>query len=125
MIETCRNCEHLMVLSESEKCGIHGYCVKYPGLSYCSSHKGGEDEGKGGSKEYDEVTEPVHYRVLDGVEAKDIIQAILNDAGLNPSISFRYGNILKYALRAPKKGTFLKDLRKIKQYIQMIEDEME
>jgi hypothetical protein len=55
----------------------------------------------------DPVSEPAHYKHPSGIEA---IQITAYE-------SFLRGNILKYILRAPYKGTELQDLKKAEQYL--------
>lgn len=55
----------------------------------------------------DPIAHPEHYYHPSGIEA---IQ-------LTAYESFLRGNILKYILRAPYKGTELQDLRKAQQYL--------
>lgn len=57
---------------------------------------------------YDAIKKAEHYNVHpSGIEIIDIIR----------DESFLRGNILKYVLRAPYKGTELKDLQKAQQYL--------
>ena len=51
----------------------------------------------------DPVHHPSHYCHGD-FETASVIDAILDDANLNGSINFWYGNFLKYAMRWPFKG---------------------
>lgn len=60
-----------------------------------------------GEKMADPVSEPAHYKHPSGIEA---IQITAYE-------SFLRGNILKYVLRAPYKGTELQDLKKAEQYL--------
>jgi len=69
-------------------------------------------------EEPDVIKNPPHYMVLDNVEAKDIIKELTK--GLGAWNSYCYGNVLKYVLRATKKGAFAQDLQKCKQYIEMM-----
>lgn len=61
----------------------------------------------------DAVEHPSHYMLAPGMEAKDVIKAVLGEDG------FRYychGNVLKYILRARKKNGE-EDFRKAATYI--------
>jgi len=55
----------------------------------------------------DEVTHPSHYQHPSGIEVIEITK----------HESFLRGNIIKYVLRAPSKGTELLDLKKARQYL--------
>lgn len=56
----------------------------------------------------DSVSQPAHYKHPSGIEAIQITSYE----------SFLRGNILKYILRAPYKGTELQDLKKARQYLE-------
>lgn len=56
----------------------------------------------------DPVTHPAHYR-SGGIEAIDVIEAF--------GLGFRLGNVLKYLLRAGRKGVALEDLKKARFYL--------
>lgn len=68
---------------------------------------------------HDPVHSPAHYEVMDGVEAKDIIKAILDEAEDRMTLWQAYclGNILKYTLRSMKKGSPEENLEKAKTHI--------
>ncbi len=68
----------------------------------------------------DMVNHPNHYQIMEGVEAIDIIKAILGDT----FISYCYGNVIKYVLRANKKNG-LEDLKKAKVYMDWVTEEAE
>jgi|FLOH01.1.fsa_nt_gi hypothetical protein len=70
--------------------------------------------------EYDPVNKPKHYQVIGKYEAIHIIQALLSQSYLSSSRAYKYGNVLKYVLRATKKKDFDEDLRKAAKYIEMI-----
>lgn len=66
----------------------------------------------------DNISNPKHYK-LDGldIESIDVVKAVLGEEGF---INFCLGNILKYAIRAKKKGQFDSDIGKIKTYCEFI-----
>lgn len=66
------------------------------------------------------VNHPTHYQIIDGVEAIDIIEAVLGDGFSD----YCYGNVLKYILRAPNKNG-LEDLKKAQVYLDWLIDEIE
>lgn len=76
------------------------------------------DEKEEEAKEND-ISNPKHYK-LDGldIESIDVVKAVLGEEGF---INFCLGNILKYAIRAKKKGQFDSDIGKIKTYCEFIE----
>lgn len=57
----------------------------------------------------DEINKPSHYLSREGIEPIDFIES--ND------LSFLEGNVVKYVVRAPFKGTELKDLLKAQFYL--------
>ena len=57
----------------------------------------------------DPVNRPGHYQGGNGIEAISVIEGF----GLN----YRLGNVIKYILRADKKGSRLQDLRKAQFYL--------
>lgn len=60
----------------------------------------------------DVVNHPSHYKSESGLEAIDVIDAFV------PNLYAYYlGNVLKYLLRAHKKGDTLTNLRKAKWYL--------
>ena len=66
---------------------------------------------------HDMVDSPRHYYIGDtGLEAIDVIDAVLDTDWLTPKEGYVYGNILKYLLRAPNKNQ-LEDLRKAHKYL--------
>ncbi len=64
---------------------------------------------------YDEVHRPSHY-CHGGIEAKDVVEAVLADADIDGPTAFWAGNMMKYGLRWPFKGQTpterVRDLRK-------------
>ena len=76
------------------------------------------DEKEEEAKEENDISNPKHYK-LDGldIESIDIVKAVLGEEGF---INFCLGNILKYAIRAKKKGQFDSDIAKIKTYSEFI-----
>ncbi|EIL2907588.1 DUF3310 domain-containing protein [Vibrio alginolyticus] len=73
------------------------------------------------STESDPVHSPSHYQVIQGVEAKDIIQPALDSlAGkLTPWQAYCLGNVLKYRLRAGDKDDLQQDINKARKYKEM------
>jgi hypothetical protein len=65
----------------------------------------------------DEIKQPNHY-TWRGRECEEIIGEITQ--GAEGKEAYYLGAIVKYLYRYPKKGTPLKDLRKAKQYIDML-----
>lgn len=91
------------------------YCVKRPGIcgdpDYCEICPV-DEERKVSSK--DDVNHPVHY-TLARIEVFDFIKAW--------DLDFAAGNVVKYVVRSPYKGTRLKDLKKARWYLdQLIKD---
>ena len=70
-----------------------------------------------------DISNPKHYK-LDGldIESIDVVKAVLGEEGF---INFCLGNILKYAIRAKKKGQFDSDIGKIKTYCEFIAEAKE
>jgi hypothetical protein len=56
----------------------------------------------------DKVVNPKHY-VSNGIEAIDVIEAF--------NLNFHLGNVIKYVLRADRKGESMTDLRKAMWYL--------
>lgn len=63
-------------------------------------------------KELDTIAHPDYYNE-GGIECFDVIRAALGTQGL---VSFCEANIIKYAYRMKKKGKYLEDVRKIRDY---------
>ena len=63
-------------------------------------------------KELDTIAHPNYYNE-GGIECFDVIRAALGTKGL---VSFCEANIIKYAYRMKKKGKYLEDVRKIRDY---------
>ena len=59
----------------------------------------------------DDVNHPGHY-TLGNIEVYDFIKAW--------ELSFAEGNVVKYVVRAPHKGTELKDLKKARWYLDQL-----
>ena len=74
-------------------------------------------EKQDGQVEDNPINNPKHYMVIDDYEAIDIIKELL---GLEHFISYCYGNVLKYSLRAKKKDNFVQDINKAKEYIKFM-----
>ena len=72
-----------------------------------------------GQIEADEIKQPNHY-TWRGKECEQIIGDITQ--GAEGKEAYYLGAVVKYLYRYPKKGTPLKDLRKAKQYIDMLID---
>ena len=63
-------------------------------------------------KGIDAIAHPDYYNE-GGIECFDVIRAALGTKGL---VSFCEANIIKYAYRMKKKGKYLEDVRKIRDY---------
>ncbi len=57
----------------------------------------------------DAVNHPAHYITKSGLEAIEVIEAF--------GLGFHDGNIVKYILRAGKKGNKIEDLKKARWYL--------
>lgn len=72
---------------------------------------------------YDEVSNPKHYQLCKGVEAKDIIRAVVSRDTLWDHLDnwriICISHALKYLLRVGQKGDPMKDYRKALQWLQM------
>ncbi len=64
-----------------------------------------------------------HYDI-GGVSVLDVIKVKLSGANLDPYEGFLLGNIIKYALRLPYKGTPYRDAEKIEIYAQKLMEEL-
>ena len=100
------------------------FCIKYPTEcdGMCDICPVSEDEDEQLEFDFmqqeriakDDVNHPEHY-TLGKIEVYDFIKAW--------SLSFAEGNVVKYTVRAPFKGSKLKDLRKARWYLdQLIKD---
>lgn len=58
----------------------------------------------------DPVNHPAHYKAGNGLEAIDVIEGF--------SLGFHLGNVVKYLLRADRKGAALQDLCKARWYLE-------
>lgn len=58
---------------------------------------------------HDPINHPAHYKADNGMESIDVIEAF--------GLGFRLGNVVKYVLRAGKKGNRLEDLKKARWYL--------
>jgi len=58
----------------------------------------------------EEVDKPAHYVAESGMEAIEVIEAF--------DLNFNLGNVVKYVLRAGKKGCKTTDLEKAKWYLE-------
>lgn len=70
-----------------------------------------------GQIEADDIKSPNHY-TWRGKECEEIIGELTQ--GAEGKEAYYLGAVVKYLYRYPKKGTPLKDLRKAKQYIDML-----
>lgn len=66
---------------------------------------------------FDNVDLPSHYQLIPekGVEVIDVINAVTPH--FKGDDAYKIGNVLKYLLRAGKKGDMLEDLKKAKKYL--------
>lgn len=69
----------------------------------------------------DVVNHPEHYQLMNNVEVIDIIKSVLGPDGY---ISYCYGNIIKYVLRANKKNG-IEDLKKARVYLNWLIEQKE
>lgn len=82
-----------------------------------------EKESEENISDIDEVNEPNHYQSSSGLECCEAIEAAVEDL---QGVSAVYtGNIIKYAWRWNKKGTPIKDLKKIIKYCNMLIEHLE
>jgi hypothetical protein len=65
----------------------------------------------------DDKTNPAHYKSKAGIEAIDVIEAF--------NLGYCLGNVIKYVLRAEKKGEKLADLKKARWYLNRYIDRMD
>lgn len=66
--------------------------------------------------EHDDVNQPDHY-TMGNIEVFDFIEAW--------ELSFAEGNVIKYTVRAPYKGSKVKDLKKARWYLDRLIEEAE
>jgi len=57
----------------------------------------------------DNVNHPSYYQSCTGLEVIDVIESF--------DLDFHAGNVVKYTLRAKKKGKYLEDLKKARWYL--------
>ena len=67
----------------------------------------------------DDVRNPKHYQIIEGVESIDIIASCLTVESWR---GFCLGNIIKYRLRAGKKGDLQQDIDKANFYEELFEN---
>lgn len=70
----------------------------------------------------DQVHQPKHYEVVPNIQAKEMIETILNSVltkGMSPYQVYCLGNTLKYRLRAGKKDNLQQDIDKANEYVNM------
>jgi hypothetical protein len=96
------------------------YCVKEPGecLGQCDICPVQEQLEFDFMKDRvaDDVNHPDHY-TMGGIEVFDFINSW--------QLSFAEGNVVKYVVRAPYKGSQLKDLKKARWYLDQLIKEAE
>ena len=74
----------------------------------------------------DNVTKPAHYMLMDGkLETIDLIKDRCNNLPMHllGHTAYCYGNTIKYLMRWPHKNG-VEDLRKCRQYIDMLLEEL-
>lgn len=76
----------------------------------------GQDARGKGEKVSDPVNNPSHYK-SGGIEVIDVIEAF--------ELGFRLANVIKYVLRAGRKGDALEDLEKAAWYLDREIDKLE
>jgi len=80
------------------------------------------DELKKEAEKLDPVKKPKHYQVFMEVEAKEIIQVVLDSHltnDMSPYQIYCLGNTMKYRLRAGGKDDLQQDIDKADQYKEM------
>lgn len=82
-----------------------------------------ERESDSDASDNDDVNEPNHYQSSSGLECCEAIEAAVED--LQGVAAVYTGNIIKYAWRWNKKGTPIKDLKKIIKYCNMLIEHLE
>lgn len=98
------------------------YCVKRPGecdgtCSVCPISPPEQYEFDFmKDTEHDDVNQPDHY-TMGNIEVFDFIEAW--------ELSFAEGNVIKYTVRAPYKGSKVKDLKKARWYLDRLIEEAE
>lgn len=98
-------------------CGHPGtYCYKPGGMDDQCEHYY-SDRSALPTYTPDPAVSPPHYKAANGLEAIDVIEAF--------SLGYRLGNVVKYVLRASRKGEALRDLRKAAWYLQRQIEKME
>ena len=63
------------------------------------------------------VTKPRHYQIREDLEARDVIEEVLDLSGFKGKDAFNLGCALKYLLRVGRKDNIKQDLGKAKDYI--------
>ena len=71
------------------------------------------------AEKVDLVNSPPHYQLGNGLEVIDVIEDCLNDDPV-AFASYCEGNVIKYILRARKKGKYLEDLKKARFYLNLV-----
>lgn len=102
----CTNCTHYALTIGSEPCKSCEH--------WCNWESSSPDSAIGSG--VDMVTRPSHYMLFPEMEAIEAIRKVLSPAEYR---GYLKGNILKYRLRAGRKGDdskALEDLRKSEQY---------
>lgn len=72
----------------------------------------------------DAVNHPVHYELSNGLEAIDVIEAVIADDMMNPIEGFLTGQVLKYMCRWKRKNG-LQDLHKARWYLNRLIGKLE
>lgn len=70
------------------------------------------------------VNQPKHYLGVYGLEAITVMKNFLPNYE-NSYMGYLIGNVIKYILRAPKKGKLLEDLKKARKYLDKAIGELE
>ena len=71
----------------------------------------------------DVVKKPSHYQIAPGIEAMDVIAAVLKELKMDGHEAYLMGNFLKYRLRIGDKDAVAQDLAKSNQYRGLLRDE--
>jgi hypothetical protein len=74
----------------------------------------------------DDVNQPSHYQIAPGIEAKDIIKAVLDaHPAMDTWDAYCLGTFLKYRLRAGDKDDLQKDINKSNIYRGWLRDSLD
>ena len=110
-------------MAETKSCNTCLYEVTNEDVcDECVTVKGNPVPTKYKEKLVDMVNKPPHYQTKTGLETIDVIEAFTD--GLNGIEATDTGNVIKYICRWKKKDG-LKDLKKAREYIDFLIEEVE